>query len=117
LLAGDETAVPAISRRLDELPAGVRAIVIVKLAAEDRRTFFSRAQFDVRWIEADASLADAIRDLALPQGEGFAWCAGEAAEMARVRDVLLAGKGHPKEAARISAYWKAGVSEFHEDLG
>ena len=71
----------------------------------------------MRWIGADESLADAIRDLALPAGEGFTWCAGEAAEMARVRDILLAGKGHPKEAARISAYWKAGVSEFHEDLG
>lgn len=117
LLAGDETALPAITRRLEELPAGARVIVIGKVPGADRRDLPGRAQVDLRWLDESGSIADAIRDLPLPAGEGFAWCAGEAAEMARVREVLLKEKGQPKEAARIAAYWKRGVAEFHEDLG
>ena len=43
LLVGDETALPAIARRLEELPAGVRAIVLVQLDdVADRRALRSR---------------------------------------------------------------------------
>jgi NADPH-dependent ferric siderophore reductase len=61
-------------------------------------------------------LVEAVRELVLPQGEGFAWCAGEAATMARLREVLLVDKRHPREAARVAAYWKRGASDSHERL-
>ena len=35
---GDETALPAIARRLEELPAGNRVIAIVQVDAADRRS-------------------------------------------------------------------------------
>jgi NADPH-dependent ferric siderophore reductase len=35
--------------------------------------------------------------------------------MARVRQVLN-DKGMPREATRVSAYWKKGVAEHHENL-
>jgi NADPH-dependent ferric siderophore reductase len=54
--------------------------------------------------------------LQLPDGEGFFWFAGEAAVAAQVRDAVFVDKGHPREAARISAYWKHGASAHHEDL-
>jgi NADPH-dependent ferric siderophore reductase len=116
LLAGDETALPAIRRRLEELPAQARVIVLVQAAAADRLPLASPAQVDLRWIEPDAPLADAVRALELPQGEGFAWCAGEASAMAAVRQVLLEAKGHPREAMRVAAYWKRGAREYHENL-
>jgi NADPH-dependent ferric siderophore reductase len=31
--------------------------------------------------------------------------------------VLVDEKALPKEAMRISAYWKLGAADFHEDLG
>ena len=37
LLIGDETALPAISRRLAELPAGTRAVVLVEVDGAGRR--------------------------------------------------------------------------------
>ena len=54
--------------------------------------------------------------MALPPGEGYVWAAGEAAEMAELRRVLVDEKGHDKRAIRAAAYWKRGASAHHENL-
>jgi len=117
LLAGDASALPAISRRLEELPAGTKAIVLAQIDDEaDRRDFDSNAQLEVRWMSSTDELEAAVRATDLPPGDGFAWGAGEAAAMRRLREILHGEKGMPKEALRISAYWKDGSSSFHENL-
>lgn len=117
LLAGDETALPAITRRLEELPAGARAIAIVQVAdAADRRTFDSAAQVHVQWVATADELIQAVRALELPAGEGYAWCAGEAGAMAALRRVLVQEKGHDPQALRAAAYWKRGAVAHHENL-
>ncbi len=117
LLVGDETAFPAIARRLEELPASTRVIVIAQAAdAADRRDFRSAAPADVRWVATDAELLEAVRALALPAGDGYAWCAGEAACMAALRKELVDVKGHPRDAIRAAAYWKRGAIAHHENL-
>ena len=117
LLCGDETALPAISRRLEELPAASRALVVAQVAdPRDRRTFDSAADLAVRWVGRDGSLVDAVRALNLPAGEGYAWCAGEAAAMAALRRVLVDEKGHDRHAIRAAAYWKRGAVAHHENL-
>ncbi len=116
LLAGDATALPAIHRRLEELPRDVHAIVVVQLAdAADRRRLAGDARLDLQWVSTPEELVAAVDALALPPGEGYAWCAGEAGAMTRLREVL-AGKSHPREAMRVAAYWKRGASEHHEEL-
>ncbi len=115
VLAGDATALPAIARRLEELPRGSRAIVFVHAAPADRRVFAGDADVDLRWFDTPEALVAALEALALPPGRGFAWGGGEASMMARVRQVLN-GKGVPREATRVSAYWKQGVAEHHENL-
>jgi NADPH-dependent ferric siderophore reductase len=115
LLAADATGVPAIRRRLEELPAGARATVLVQLEEADRLPFASAAEVDLHWVSTAADLVAAIERLALPSGEGFAWAAGEAAAMATLRKALVA-KGQPKEAMRVAAYWKRGASSHHENL-
>ena len=115
LLAGDATALPAIARRLEELPGGSRAIVLVQAEAADRRVFEGRADVDLRWFDTPEALVADLEALALPPGRGFAWGGGEASMMARVRQVLNV-KGVPREATRVSAYWKQGVAEHHESL-
>ncbi|NRF71540.1 siderophore-interacting protein [Aquincola sp. S2] len=116
LLAGDETALPAIARRLEELPAGARVIVLLAVAPEDRRPLASAANVTLQWLDDDAALLAAVRALELPAGEGYAWCAGEAALMAELRRVLVDGKGHDKQAIRAAAYWKRGAIAHHETL-
>ncbi|WP_084453217.1 siderophore-interacting protein [Roseateles chitosanitabidus] len=116
LLAGDETALPAIARRLEELPAGTRAIVLLDVPENDRRALPSRASLDLRWVDGPAALLEAARALTLPGGEGYAWCAGEAAAMAELRRILVDEKGHDRHAIRAAAYWKRGASSHHENL-
>lgn len=116
LLAGDTTALPAIHRRLEELPAGTQATVVVQADTADRRSLASAAALDVQWVPDGAALLAALRALPPQRGEGFAWCAGEASAMAAVRGLWLADKVHPRELMRVAAYWKRGATAFHEDL-
>jgi len=117
LFAGDETAMPAIARRLEELPAGSRAIVRLQVAdAADRRMLRSAAAVDLQWVDDADGLIDAVRALQLPSGEGYAWCAGEARTMAALRRVLVDEKGVDRHAVRAAAYWKQGAVAHHENL-
>jgi NADPH-dependent ferric siderophore reductase len=117
LLVGDPTALPAIHRRLEELPAGAQAIAVLQVASpQDERAFDSAARVEVHWLSPDQDFAEFVQSLDLPASDGFAWCAGEAASMRRVREVLVA-KGLPSEAMRVAAYWKKGTGNFHETLG
>ncbi len=119
LLIGDETALPAICRRLEELPAGSRAVVLVETGdAADRLALDTRAEVQLHWLQRGQgeSLAEATRRLPLPAGEGYAWAAGEAAAIAATRQVLVHTHGLPKERIRAAAYWKRGVTAHHETL-
>ncbi|MBP0645057.1 siderophore-interacting protein, partial [Mycobacterium tuberculosis] len=51
LLVGDETALPAIGRILETLPAGAEATVILEIdSPADRQPLQSAATVDVRWV-------------------------------------------------------------------
>lgn len=117
LLIGDASALPAIARRLEELPAGVPALVLLSVPdAADRRELASAADVRLQWLDGDAELIAALRALALPAGEGYAWCAGEAGTMAALRKILVDEKGHSRHAIRAAAYWKRGAIAHHENL-
>lgn len=116
VLAGDASALPAIRRRLEELPADAQVQVLVAAPDAAALSFDSQAKVQPQFFDSAEALLEAIRALQLPAGEGFFWFAGEASVAARVRDAVLVDKGHPREAARISAYWKQGASGHHEDL-
>ena len=116
LLVADATGLPAIRRRLEELPAGTHALVVALVAPGDRILPPTQAQLQVHWADSADALVEAVRALELPAGEGYAWGGGEAAMMRRVREVLVTDKALPKEAMRVSAYWKQGAADFHEDI-
>ncbi|WP_342617996.1 siderophore-interacting protein [Rhodoferax sp. GW822-FHT02A01] len=117
LLAGDASALPAIRRRLLELPTGSTALVFAQIADPlDRQLPTSRSAAQVHWLTDARAWVDALRNTPLPAGEGFVWCAGEASVMVQAREVLINGRQLPREASRISAYWKAGAADFHETL-
>jgi len=115
LLVGDETALPAIARRLEELPQGARAEVLILAGAGDQRLLATRAEARVRWCASAEALLAALSGIELPSPEGFAWAGGEAALMRDVRRIL-ADKGLARERTRVSAYWKRGVADHHEHL-
>lgn len=117
LLAGDETALPAIARRLEELPAGATVFVVALVRdAADRRALATAANAQLQWVSDEAALLAAVRALPLPAGEGYAWCAGEAAAMSALRRVLVEEKAVDRHAVRAAAYWKRGAVAHHEHL-
>lgn len=117
LLIGDASALPAIARRLEELPAGSRVqVMLLAGAAADRRELACAAPLQLHWFEDGEALLAAVTALQLPVGEGFAWAAGEASLMKDIRRLLVNTHGHPKEAMRVAAYWRLGAEGFHEEL-
>ena len=113
VLLGDESAMPAIERRLAELPSSTRAIVRVQVAdPADHRAWTSRAALDCAFVR---SLEQAVEPLVLPPGAGFVWGAGENALMSALR-ASLRDKGADPRRMRLSAYWKRGVADHHEEL-
>lgn len=115
LLIGDDSALPAVTRRLEELPAGERVVAVLLVDAADRRTFVTHADARIHWVDSDDALLQVLKDLPLQPGAGLAWGGGEADLMARVRQVLVE-TGMPRQAAKVSAYWKRGVADHHERL-
>lgn len=116
LLVGDTSALPAIARRLQELPAGSRVWVVADVPEADRRLLPTAAQLTLTWVDGGPACEAAVRALALPAGDGYAWCAGEARTAASLRRILVEEKGHNRHAIRASAYWKRGAAGHHEDL-
>jgi NADPH-dependent ferric siderophore reductase len=122
LFAGDETAVPAIGRRLEELPASARALVVIEVAdAGEEQRFQSRASVEAQWLHrngaepgATSLLHEAIEGLRLPPGEGYAWVATEAAAAKALRRHLVDERGLRKDRVKAAAYWKLGAVAVHE---
>jgi NADPH-dependent ferric siderophore reductase len=104
-----------LTRRLEELPAGARVVAVLLVDAAERRTFVTRADARIHWVDSDDALLQVLKELPLQPGAGLAWGGGEAALMARVRQVLVE-TGMPRQAAKVSAYWKRGVADHHERL-
>lgn len=117
LLAGDASALPAIHRRLDELPAGTAVQVLVLLDdAADIRPIERTDGRVLRWLHTPEAWLAALHDWVPPAGNGFVWCAGEAQLMRQARELLRTRHGLPGSAMRVAAYWKRGAAEFHETL-
>jgi NADPH-dependent ferric siderophore reductase len=123
LFIGDETALPAIGRRLEELRAGVRAFVVATVTGpEEQQRFDSRAKVETTWVhrplsraEDPAPLLDAVRALTLPaSGDGYAWAAGESQTAKLLRRHLIDERGLDKAYVKAAGYWKRGAVSIHE---
>jgi len=108
LLIGDETAIPAIARRLEELPAGRQVLVVIQIEDEqERQALASKAQVEVIWVRRHAEdLLERVKHLALPQGRLYGWVALEKT-LTRQAKALLLEKGVQEDALKAVAYWRA----------
>jgi NADPH-dependent ferric siderophore reductase len=113
LLIGDETALPAIARRLEELPAGRRVLAVIEIAdAAEQQALQSAAEVEVIWVlRGQADLLDTVRTLTLPSGALYTFVAMETKLSRQVRRVLL--DTHKVDEAFLKAvgYWRAEGSE------
>ncbi|MBU4610128.1 siderophore-interacting protein [Achromobacter sp. GG226] len=124
VLIGDETALPAMARRLAELPASATALVIAEVPSPDGEVPLpSAARVQLQWLHRDGAPAGeparfvaAAQALVLPDGEGYVWVAAEAGIAKAVRAVMVERHGINKSRIRAAAYWKRGAANVHETL-
>ncbi|WP_069173360.1 siderophore-interacting protein [Streptomyces griseus] len=117
LLAGDESALPAIAATLEQMPAGalVHAFVEVADAAEEQK-IVTRDGAAVTWLHRDGrpvgeALVAAVSDLDFPEGEVQAFVHGEAGFVKEIRRHLRKERGVPLSRLSISGYWRLGQND------
>ncbi|QBI54942.1 siderophore-interacting protein [Streptomonospora litoralis] len=117
LLAGDESALPAIAAALERLPQDARAHVFIEVAdPEEEQKLQSPGGVSPTWLHRGQEpygvpLARAVRDLDFPAGHVHAFVHGEAGCVRELRRLLRNERGIPLEQLSISGYWRTGLNE------
>ncbi|ROL78488.1 siderophore-interacting protein [Pseudomonas vranovensis] len=108
LLVGDETAIPAIARRLEELPAGRKVLAVIEIEnAQEQQTLASAAQVEVIWVlRQQQDLLEVVKDLPLPSGQLYTWVALEKSLMRRTKRLLIDDKGVKEDLIKAASYWQ-----------
>ncbi|MFJ8156742.1 siderophore-interacting protein [Streptomyces sp. NPDC094468] len=115
LLAGDESALPAIARALESLPAGAKAFAFIEISGPEEEQKID-SDVEVVWLHRGArpvgeALVEAVRGLEFPAGRPHAFVHGEASFVKDLRSLLRVEHGIPREDLSISGYWRLGHNE------
>jgi NADPH-dependent ferric siderophore reductase len=124
LLVGDETALPAIARRLEEIHPGAVAIAVIEVAdRKEERYLPTAANASITWLHRNGTatgspdlLEKALRSLDLPEGEIYAWLAGEIDTIRKLRCHLVEERHLPREHVRAAGYWRIGEAAAHGSI-
>ena len=122
LLAGDETAIPAISAMLESLPIETTGIAFLEVkSSKDEFTLKNNSSIEICWLfrngeppEKSQLLPNAVKGLLLPNAlvkSRYAWIAGEENMVRALRKIAGEQLGLKREELHATVYWKAGLSE------
>ncbi len=122
LLAGDETALPSIGRRLESLRPGVGVTsAVVVDGPEEIQHLETAADWRPMWVFRTGEHADdatllrrALANWRTPAGDGYVWIAAEARTARVLRNCMLEERGCPKAWLKAVGYWvrgEAGATE------
>lgn len=123
LLAGDDTALPALAAIVRQLPAEQQVHLFIEVANESEKQFLAtQPRVRVRWVYREGSetqpaetLAEVLRFSPLPSTGGDAWIAAEATTIRSIRTHLLRERGFELGRVHAAGYWKKGEQD-HCDL-
>lgn len=124
VLIGDETALPAIARRLEELTAGSIARVFIEVDdAEAWRDYPLPRCREVVWVNRGAGpaepagcLIEALRAAGFPPARRYFWVAMETQAARAVRRFLNAERGVDKPWIKAAGYWQRAKAGAHERI-
>ncbi|HWG14467.1 MAG TPA: siderophore-interacting protein [Streptosporangiaceae bacterium] len=125
LIAGDESALPAIATLLEAIRPDIRTEILVELEDADHQvTLPERASSTIRWLtrgqgeKPGAPLTAAVEAWNPPaqadQGPGQVWAACEALAVRDIRAHLLGPLGFSRDRIVTRGYWRAGEAN-HPD--
>lgn len=124
MLIGDDTALPAIGRRIEELAGSVPVYAIIEVPTpEDVQDFSSVANAHILWVfrnGADGTTSDllsSVQGFEWPHGKGYVFVAGEASVAKDIRAFLIQERGQDPSALKAASYWREGVADYHEKGG
>lgn len=119
ILIGDETALPAISRRLEELPKNSSVKVIIEVVNDEAKLKLKEnSNTEIVWVNSGISslqelkanttspLYNRVKNMPLPSGELFVWVAAEYSVVKSIREYFVNILGINKERIRASSYWR-----------
>jgi NADPH-dependent ferric siderophore reductase len=149
IIAGDETAVPAVASIIESLPPQARGVVCVEVpTAGDRQDWDVPDRVEVRWLVRrdstgaaphgsllEAAVTEVLTELCGPNtypagpgpedvdpdtatlwdvpdwstGELYAWLAGEATVIKRLRRLMINDFGITRTAVAFMGYWRQGL--------
>lgn len=115
LLAGDESAIPAIGQLLEAIPADHVVEVHIEIADSNGRLELPpHPGATIEWHEAASGAApgDAmvLAVVAVDPLPDAVWVAGEAAAVQRIRKHLFDERGRARSTVTARGYWKLGRS-------
>lgn len=121
--AGDETALPAIARLVEEAPAQARVTALIEVAdTGEEQPISGPSSFDIQWVHRDSApvgdghlsaLETALRAIDIdPSEQVFVFAAGEANAMKPIRRYLRRELGLPKQQVDVDGYWKKGTANL-----
>jgi NADPH-dependent ferric siderophore reductase len=124
VLIGDETALPAINRRLEELPSSARTLVVVELdAGAERPLLVNRAAMDVAWVARNEDggppaheIIAALRKLTFPPGRCYVWIAAESRSARAIRGHLCGERRLDRKWIKAAGYWQRGSAGTHDRI-
>lgn len=118
LLAGDMTALPAISVNLEVLPRHARGYAVIEVLDQaDIQDLDKPANLELIWFvnpQPDPSgqaLLDRVKQLDWIAGQPAVWAATEFQSMRNLRAYFKQERQVPKSHLYVSSYWKMGSSE------
>ena len=117
LIAGDMTALPAISCNLEQLPGDAKGFVVIEIINEsDIQDLTKPEGIEVIWVvNADHTNHDkflnAVYEIQWLEGTPYAWCACEFSAMRSLRKYFKQTRSLDKKSMYISSYWKEGFTE------
>lgn len=119
LLAGDESAIPAIAAALEAMPADARGVAFIEVAGvADTLDLAAPDGIEVTWLFRDGAeagtstvLVDAVRAAEWLPGRVQAFVHGERSAMKSLRPYFTDERGVDRSQLSLSPYWAFGRRE------
>ncbi len=117
-IAGDMTAIPAISANLEQLPANAKGYAVLEvLTEEDKQDLSVPEGLNIHWVvnshpdQPNTVLLDKVKSLPWLDGVVNVWVASEFDAMRHLRHYFKKEKGVERGQIYASSYWKMGETD------